>query len=157
MTTPPRRWELPEEMSPAEHLTNIGGQRVETDEYVEYSAALSPTRVSTPRRTHSTPLRATISKPGARISLGASGGSPVRLLSRWPSGHARCEAHRTTAPGVEMSDREKDELRDDQKDEQTRTEAEDLDVPPAESDDVKGGKVQMQDFHFTTRIDKTSP
>ena len=55
-----------------------------------------------------------------------------------------------------MSDREKDEQKDEEKAEQ-HTEIEDLDVPPEESDDVKGGKAQFQDFHFTHTVDKASP
>ena len=55
-----------------------------------------------------------------------------------------------------MSDREKDKQKDLEKAEQ-HTEVEDLDVPPEESDDVKGGKAQFQDIHFTTRVDKASP
>ncbi len=55
-----------------------------------------------------------------------------------------------------MSDREKDKPKDVEKAEQ-HTEVEDLDVPPEESDDVKGGKAQLQDFHFTHRVDKASP
>ena len=54
-----------------------------------------------------------------------------------------------------MSDREKDEPRDELKAEQP--EVEDLEVPPEESDNVKGGKVQFQDFHFTKKADKSSP
>ena len=55
-----------------------------------------------------------------------------------------------------MSDREKDTQKDVEKAEQ-HTEVEDLDVPPEESDDVKGGKAQFQDLHFTHRVDKASP
>ena len=48
-------------------------------------------------------------------------------------------------------------MNDRQKDEQQDARVEDLDVSPEEVGDVKGGKVQMQDFHFTKKIDKASP
>ena len=56
-----------------------------------------------------------------------------------------------------MSDREKDAQPDEQKDNQHDALVEDLDVSPEEVGDVKGGKVQMQDFHFTKKVDKSSP
>ena len=55
-----------------------------------------------------------------------------------------------------MTDREKDEQKGEQKAEE-HTRVEDLDVPPEEADDVKGGKAQFQDFHFTHTVDKSSP
>ena len=56
-----------------------------------------------------------------------------------------------------MSDRNEDEERDEQKGEQENAQVDDLDVPPEEAANVKGGKVQMQDFHFTKKVDKSSP
>lgn len=56
-----------------------------------------------------------------------------------------------------MSDADKDEERDAQKGEQQNAQVDDLDVAPEEAEDVKGGKVQMQDFHFTKTVDKSSP
>jgi type VI protein secretion system component Hcp len=54
--------------------------------------------------------------------------------------------------GGAMTDREKD---DATKDEQR--EPEDLDVPTEEAEDVKGGKVVLQDFSFVKKVDKASP
>ena len=52
-----------------------------------------------------------------------------------------------------MIDREQEE----QRDEQQSAEVDDLEVAPEEAAEVKGGKVQMQDFHFVSRSTKSSP
>ena len=52
-----------------------------------------------------------------------------------------------------MSAREQEE----QRHEQQSAEVDDLEVTREEAAEVKGGKVQMQDFHFTSRVDKSSP
>ncbi len=57
-----------------------------------------------------------------------------------------------------MDDRQKHEQRDDLQEEEPRAEAEDLEVTAEDAEGVKGGgKVNMQDFHFTKRTDKSSP
>jgi len=49
-------------------------------------------------------------------------------------------------------------MTDERQDQYEQHEAtEDLDVDRDEAEAVKGGKVKMQDFSFTKKIDKTSP
>ena len=53
-----------------------------------------------------------------------------------------------------MSEHETNEAPDERQDAQV----EDLEMPPEESEDVKGGgKVNVQDLSFTKRADRSSP
>lgn len=57
-----------------------------------------------------------------------------------------------------MNDREKHEQRDDAQEDRPQAEVEDLPVTPEDAAEVKGGgKVNMQDFHFVKRTDRSSP